>query len=141
MPLNLRHQVRFLYVAQFDFQLLRSRFSRTRFLPLLAQIQEQAAFMETFQSSFEMPVAVYWVPSRQLHSVSGEAFEIRRAKQLAIQSRRRKFYRVRISRHDIFYVYDRPYFPAEVRAILVRDAGGFINHDTEHPGLSSAAQL
>src|SRR5260370_31866120 len=90
--------------------------------------------MKTFQSSFEMPVAVYWVPRRQLHSVSGEAFEIRRAKQLAIQSGRRNFQHVRTAGHYILDVENRPYFPAQVRAILVRDAGGVINYHYDAPG-------
>src|SRR5580700_2885665 len=107
----------------------------------LTQIQRQPAFAKTFQSTFEMAVAVHRLPRHQLHFAAGEALVVSRTHQLAIQPRRGNFQHVGGSRNHVLYVENRAKLTAELRTVLVRHSGRLVKIDPEHPGLAPAVQL
>src|SRR5208282_5674633 len=136
---DFRHQVRLLHVGELDFNFLAGRVPHflARLRTGYTQVQREAAVVKTFQPAFKVPVVVQRLPRRQLQAAAGEAAEIRRLDQPAIQSGRRNFQRVRTG-HYVFNVKNGAKFAAEVGAVFVRYA---VRQSSPGIGLFSSCRL
>src|SRR5271165_2139024 len=88
-PLKLGHEVGLLHIGQLDID-FRTVLDRFELLALLAarQFEVDAAIAQPLHPTFKMPVAVDRIARHQLHQAAAEAFELRRLRQLAVQTRR-----------------------------------------------------
>src|SRR5215470_15637659 len=111
------------------------------FSPSHAQVQRQAAFAKTLQTSLKVPIAVYRFSRHQLDTAAREPFIITGPRQLTIKAWRRDLQHICPAGHSIFDIKDRSELTTEGGTVLVRNPGWLVNEDPKHAAFAAAPKF